>query len=89
MKFIKATITIVILLTFSISIYAQDPLGGRDLSNLKVDALTENQILQIKQRLDQSGLTIDKVEAQALAKGMSSEEFQKLKDKINSSGISV
>ncbi len=87
MKFIKATITIVILLTFSISIYAQDPLGGRDLSNLKVDALTENQILQIKQKLDQSGLTIDQVEAQALSKGMSSEEFQKLKDKINSSAV--
>ena len=47
MRLIKSIITIVILLTFSISIYAQDPLGGRDLSTLKVDALSDIQITAI------------------------------------------
>ena len=86
MKFIKSIITIVILLTFSFSIYAQDPLACRDLTNIKVDALSENQISAIQQRLKQSGLTIDQLQSQAIAKGMSTEEFSKLKDRVN--GIS-
>ena len=86
MRIIKNLITLVILMTISFSINAQDPLGGRDLSNLKVDALSESQITAIKQRLKQSGLTIDQVESQAISKGMSTEEFSKLKDRVN--GIS-
>ena len=86
MRFIKSFFTLVILLTFSFSIYAQDPLGGRDLSTLKVDALSDNQITAIQQKLKQSGFTIDQVESQAIAKGMSPAEFAKLKDRLN--GIS-
>jgi protein involved in polysaccharide export with SLBB domain len=75
-------------MTFSLSIYAQDPLGGRDLSTLKVDALSENQITAIQQKLKQSGMTIDQAESQAIAKGMSPAEFAKLKDRVNGvSGI--
>ena len=88
MRFIKTVINFVILMTFSLSIYAQDPLGGRDLSTLKVDALSDNQITAIQQKLKQSGFTIDQVESQAIAKGMSPEEFAKLKDRVNGvSGI--
>ena len=83
MKFIKFFFTLVILMTFSFSVYAQDPLGGRDLSTLKVDALSDNQITAIQQKLKQSGLTIDQVESQAIAKGMSLTEFAKLKDRLN------
>ena len=86
MRFIKSFLTLVILLTFSFSVYAQDPLGGRDLSTLKVDALSDNQITAIQQKLKQSGLTIDQTESQAIAKGMSPAEFAKLKDRVN--GIS-
>ena len=88
MRFIKSFFTVVILLAFSLSVYAQDPLGGRDLSTLKVDALSDNQITAIQQKLKQSGLTIDQVESQAIAKGMSPAEFSKLKDRVNGvSGI--
>ncbi len=83
MRFIKSFFTLFILLAFSLSVYAQDPLGGRDLSNLKVDALSENQITAIQQKLKQSGFTIDQVESQAIAKGMSPAEFSKLKDRVN------
>jgi protein involved in polysaccharide export with SLBB domain len=83
MRFIKLIITTVILMTFSFSVYAQDPLAGRDLSTIKVDALSDNQISAIQQKLKQSGLTIDQVESQAIAKGMSPEEFTKLKDRLN------
>jgi len=86
MRFIKTIFTIIILLAFNITIYAQDPLGGRDLSNIKVDALSESQITAIQQKLKQTGMTIDQVESQAVAKGMSSAEFAKLKDRVN--GIS-
>ena len=86
MRFIKSFFTLVILIAFSFSVYAQDPLGGRDLSSLKVDALSDNQITAIQQKLKQSGFTIDQVESQAIAKGMSPTEFAKLKDRVN--GIS-
>jgi protein involved in polysaccharide export with SLBB domain len=86
MRSIKSFFTVVILLAFSLSVYAQDPLGGRDLSTLKVDALSDNQITAIQQKLKQSGFTIDQLESQAIAKGMSPTEFTKLKDRVN--GIS-
>jgi protein involved in polysaccharide export with SLBB domain len=86
MRYIKTCITIAILLIFSFSVFAQDPLGGRDLSNFKVEVLTENQIAAIQQKLKQSGFTIDQVESQAIAKGMPPEEFAKLRDRLN--GIS-
>ena len=90
MKFIKSIITIVILMTLSFAVFAQDPLGGRDLSTIKVDALSDNQITAIQQKLKQSGMTIDQIQSQAFAKGMSQEEFSKLKDRVNGiSGIVI
>lgn len=86
MKIVKFFITLIILSSFSLLTNAQDPLGGRDLSQVKVEALTDNQITAIQQKLKQSGLTIDQVESQAIAKGMSPTEFAKLKDRVN--GIS-
>jgi len=86
MRFIKTFFTFFILLTLSLSIYAQDPLSGRDLTNFKTEALSENQIAALQQKLKQSGMTIDQVQSQAIAKGMSPEEFAKLKDRVN--GIS-
>ena len=87
MRFIKLFFTLLILLVFSFSVFAQDPLGARDLTNFKAEALSENQITAIQQKLKQSGLSIDQVESQAIAKGMSPEEFAKLKDRVN--GIST
>ena len=86
MRFIKTIITLIILMVFNFSVFAQDPLSGRDLSNFKTEALSENQIAALQQKLKQSGMTIDQVQSQAIAKGMSPEEFAKLKDRVN--GIS-
>jgi hypothetical protein len=72
------------------TVFAQDPLSGRDLSTLKVETLTDNQISAIQQKLKQSNMTIDQVESQAISKGMSPSEFTKLKDRVNGiSGIVV
>ncbi len=86
MKLVKLFISFILLLTIQMTALAQDPLGGRDLSTVKVEALTDNQISAIQQKLKQSGMTIDQVESQAIAKGMSPAEFAKLKDRVN--GIS-
>jgi len=83
MKLVKLLLTLIVLFSINIALFGQDPLGGRDLTNVKVDALTENQISAIQQKLKQSGMTIDQVESQAIAKGMSPIEFAKLKDRVN------
>jgi protein involved in polysaccharide export with SLBB domain len=57
-------------------------LAGKDLSTIKVDALTDAELAQIQAQLKQSGISIDMVEAQAIAKGMSPTEFAKLKARL-------
>ena len=48
MRFFKPFITLVFLISFSLSIYAQDPLGGRDLSSLH-DADIGRSMMQFEQ----------------------------------------
>ena len=60
-------------------------LAGKDLSTIKVDALTDAELAQIQAQLKQSGVSIDMVEAQAIAKGMSPAEFAKLKARLANS----
>ena len=57
-------------------------LAGKDLSTIKVDALTDAELAQIQAQLKQSGVSIDMVESQAIAKGMSPSEFAKLKARL-------
>jgi protein involved in polysaccharide export with SLBB domain len=85
MKITKFFLILILFCSFSAKLFAQDPLAGKDLSNIKVDVLTESQITQIKKKLEQSGLTIDQVESQAIAKGMPQAEFAKLKERVNGS----
>lgn len=64
------------------SIYAQDLLKGKDLSQVKVDLLSDADISKLKTQLTSAGVTIDQVEQQALAKGMSPAEYAKLKQRL-------
>jgi protein involved in polysaccharide export with SLBB domain len=75
----------VLLVFFSVGLQAQNLLSGKDLSTIKVDALTDAEIAQIQAQLKQSGVSIDMVESQAIAKGMSPAEFAKLKARLASS----
>ena len=90
MKLFKLVFVSSLLLLFTLaSIGAEAQVGGnllssKDLSTLKVDALTDAEISQIQGQLKQAGLTIDQVEQQAIAKGMSATEFAKLKAKLSS-----
>ena len=47
-----------------------------------MDALTDAELAQIQAQLKQSGVSIDMVESQAIAKGMSPTEFAKLKARL-------
>jgi len=64
------------------SIRAQDLLKGKDLSTVKVDLLSDADIAKLKTQLTSAGVTIDQVEQQALAKGMSPAEYAKLKQRL-------
>ena len=83
MRIFKFILLASFLLMVSTVAFAQNPLNGQDLSQVKADALTETQITQIKSELSKRGLTIDQVESQAIAKGMSPSEFFKLKERVN------
>jgi protein involved in polysaccharide export with SLBB domain len=85
MKWIRIALFSLSIFAISIQANAQNLLSGKDLSTIKVDALTDAEIAQIQAQLKQSGVSIDMVESQAVAKGMSPAEFAKLKARLASS----
>jgi protein involved in polysaccharide export with SLBB domain len=85
MKWIRIALFSLSIFAISIQANAQNLLSGKDLSTIKVDALTDAEIAQIQAQLKQSGVSIDMVESQAIAKGMSPAEFAKLKARLASS----
>jgi protein involved in polysaccharide export with SLBB domain len=83
--FKSALLSLSFLLLTSTIVLAQNAgnlLAGKDLSTVKVDALTDAELAQIQAQLKQSGVSIDMVESQAIAKGMSPSEFAKLKARL-------
>jgi protein involved in polysaccharide export with SLBB domain len=83
--FKSALLSLCFLLLTSTIVLAQNAgnlLAGKDLSTIKVDALTDAELAQIQAQLKQSGVSIEMVESQAIAKGMSPAEFAKLKARL-------
>lgn len=72
------------ILFSSQSLYSQDLLKGKDLSQVRVDQLSDADIAKLKTQLTSAGMTIDQAEQTALAKGMSAAEFAKLKKRLDS-----
>jgi protein involved in polysaccharide export with SLBB domain len=85
MKWIRIALFSLSIFAMSIQANAQNLLSGKDLSTIKVDALTDAEIAQIQAQIKQAGVTIDMLESQAIAKGMSPAEFAKLKARLASS----
>jgi len=73
---------LLISLSTTLSLPAQDLLKGKDLSQIRVDQLSDADISKLKTQLTSAGMTIDQAEQAAMAKGMSATEFAKLKKKI-------
>lgn len=61
---------------------AQDLLKGKDLSKVRVDALSDAEVLKLKNQMITANMTIDQAEEMALLKGMPSAEFAKLKQRL-------
>jgi len=76
---------LLISLSTTLSLPAQDLLKGKDLSQIRVDQLSDADISKLKTQLTSAGMTIDQAEQAALTKGMSAAEFAKLKKRIEAS----
>lgn len=83
MKIIKLVLLTICIVLYSNYLSAQNLLSGKDLSTIKVETLTDAEISQIQAQLKQAGVSIDQVEQQAIAKGMSAAEFAKLKARLS------
>ncbi len=70
-----------ILLT-SFNANAQDIIKSKDLSTVKVDYLSDDEIGKIVSQLKSNNATINDVQSMALSKGMSQAEFDKLRTRI-------
>jgi len=80
----KCILFLLLSLTTALTLPAQDLLKGKDLSQIRVDQLSDADINKLKIQLTSAGMTIDQAEQAALAKGMSATEFAKLKKRIES-----
>ena len=86
--FFRSVILFVLFAIITQTANAQGFLAQKDLSTIKVEALTDTEIGQIQAQLKQAGVSIDQIEQQALAKGMSPSEFAKLKARLSSTKAS-
>jgi protein involved in polysaccharide export with SLBB domain len=71
-----------VALTQTTDVAAQDLLKGQNLSSLKVDNLSDADLMKLRSQLQANKMTIDQAEPMALSKGMSASEFAKLKARV-------
>lgn len=71
------------LISISIIQIQSQPNLTNDLSKVKVDYLTDEQVQQFIEKAQSSGLTMEQLESQALSRGMPSSEVEKLRDRIS------
>jgi len=83
MKKITYALVLFFAFLFSYSVKAQDVLKSKDLSTVKVDYLSDDDLAKISAQLKSNNTTIEQAEPMVLSKGMSPTEFQKLKDRLN------
>lgn len=70
------------LSSLSSKLLAQDLLKGKDISTIKVDLLTDEEIVQYKQQLAQSGLSESQAEQLAIQRGFPASEIIKLRARM-------
>ncbi|BDU23589.1 SLBB domain-containing protein [Flavobacterium sp. GSB-24] len=83
MKKIIYVLILFLTFLFSFNASAQDILKSKDLSTIKVDYLSDDDLAKISAQLKSNNATIDQVESMALSKGMSQTEFNKLRIKLS------
>ncbi|MDQ6529584.1 SLBB domain-containing protein [Flavobacterium sp. LHD-85] len=83
MKKIIYVLALFFTLLISFNANAQDIIKSKDLSTVKVDYLSDDEIGKIVSQLKSNKATINDVESMALSKGMSQVEFDKLRARVN------
>lgn len=81
MRLLKYTVFGFIFTLFSLPLLAQDV--GIDFENIRVDELSDSQISQLYERMQDRGLSMSEVESLAIARGMAPAEVSKLRSRIN------
>lgn len=79
---------LVFFLAFALQVDAQDMFQSKNLSNFKVELLTDADVAKIKQQLSAQNVTIDQVRPLLINRGMSLVEFSKLKTRLQSNSSS-
>ncbi len=82
MKKTTYVFTLFFILLLSLNVHAQDMFKSKDLSSIKVDYLSQEDLVKIASQLKSNNMTIDDAEPIALSKGMSQDEFDKLRAKL-------
>ena len=83
MKINTLFITILSLLILSVSATAQSPdITADDLSQVKVDELSDNQVREFMRQAEQVGMTEAELESEAISRGMPYSEILKLRSRI-------
>ena len=83
MRKILPVVVLFFMFLQSMKLAGQDILTAKDLSTVKVDNLSDDDISKIKSQLQFNNVTVDQIEPAVLAKGMSAIEFAKLKDRLS------
>jgi protein involved in polysaccharide export with SLBB domain len=85
-KFLSLLVFFLYLTTHA---HGQDLLRNYDLGTIKVDNLSDAEILKFKKQLDASGLTQAQAEQLAISKGMPISEIQKLRVRLQQLGTTT
>jgi protein involved in polysaccharide export with SLBB domain len=81
---LKGGLLVLFFIVFCTIGFSQDLLKGKDLSQIKVDAISASDFAKLKAQLSSSGMTPDQAEQMAIAKGLPISEAAKLKQRLNS-----
>ena len=81
-KYCKLLLLALALLCINVNTNAQDLLKGKDVSSIKVDMLTDDEILNYKAQLEQSGLSQSQAEQLAIQRGFPTSEIVKLRARL-------
>jgi len=87
--FFRSLTLVVLFAIIAQTANAQGFLAQKDLSQFKVEMLSEADISKIKERLQSSELSIDQIKTQATAKGMPAAEFEKLRTRLSATNNTV
>ncbi|MCF8346952.1 MAG: SLBB domain-containing protein [Bacteroidales bacterium] len=82
MIFRKIIFSFILILASGITFAQQPDLQDPDLTKVKVEELSDSQILQVMQRAEESGMSESQVKAALLARGLSPTELNKLEERI-------